>query len=157
MVASLDVVADKVVDDRGADGETVAKCLRSGHNIGMALFGEERVCPEVARPTQTALNLVVDQDCADLRAALAESEEELRSRNVDTAFSLNGLNNDTACRVCNQIIDASNVVEGTITESRYHGREWGLILGVGGRAQTSHGAAMKRVVERHELVLVLGG
>jgi hypothetical protein len=157
VITSLDVVADKVVNNGGSNGETVAECLCSGHDIRVALFGEERVRPEVTRPAQTALDLIVDQNSANFRAALTEGEEEFWGSNVDTALSLNGLNNDTTSRVRHQVVDSGNIVEITVTESGYHGREWRLVFGVGSSAQASHGAAVERVVERDELVLILAG
>jgi hypothetical protein len=157
VVTSLDVVADKVVNNSSTNGEAVAECLCSGHDIRMALFGEERVRPEVTRPAQTALDLIVDQNSTNFCAALTESEEELWGSNVDAALSLNGLNNDTTCRVRHQVVDSGNIVKVTVAESWYHRREWRLVFRVGSCAQASHCAAMERVVERDELVLVLAG
>ena len=99
MVTSLDVFADKIVYDSGADRETVAKCLGRGDNVGVAFLGIACMCPESTCSAQAALDLVEDEDCADFCASLSQREKELGRCDVYATLSLDWLYNDTTCGI----------------------------------------------------------
>lgn len=160
MVAGFDVLADGLLgDDGSADGEAVAQSLCGGEDIGMSGLagggdqGGVAVSPEAACTGETALDFVEDQNGAGGITAFAESEEELWCCGVDTSFSLDGLDDDTARLVCDQGVELFDVVESTILESGNHRRKWSLVLGVRGGRESSHGTSVEGVMEGDELML----
>lgn len=155
MIARLDVVAHEIVHDCCADGEAITKRFSRGDNVRVAVLGEASMGPELASPAESTLDLIVNENSADLCASLPQREEELRRRDINTTFTLDRLNDDTACRLCHQVVDCIYIVELAVLESRHHWRERRLVFRIWRCAQTSHGPAMKRVVEGDELVLVL--
>lgn len=154
MITSLDMVTHIVIDNSGTNWETIAQCFGGGHNIRVTLLGITTVSPESACSSEAALDLVEYKDGTDFCAALSQSNKELRCRYVYSSFSLDGFNNDAACCVCYQLIDSVDIVELSVPEARNHRREWSLIFWVRCCAQTSHGTAVERVVERNKLILV---
>lgn len=127
VVAGLDVLADSLLgDDGSADGEAVAQGLCGGEDVRVSGLaggrGEGRVAvgPEAACARETTLDLVEDQNSADGIAAFAEGNEELWSGAVDTALSLNGLDNNTACLVRDKGLELFDVVEVAVLEPGNH-------------------------------------
>lgn len=164
VVTRLDVLADGGLGHNGrADGDAVAQGFGAGQDVrvrGLAVGGGQgrvSVCPQRARAGETALDLVEDENGADSVTARAKRGQELGSRDVDAALTLNGLNDDTARLVRDQGLQLSDVVVLPVLESRDHGSEGGLVLGVRGRGQSAHTPAVEGVVEGDELVLFAGG
>ena len=150
MVASLNVIAHEVVDNSGTDGEAVTKGLRCGDDVWVGLLREHGVRPESTCTTETALDLVVDQDRADLVATLPQRDQELMRSNVDTTLALDGLDDHTASVLGDQLVDAVDVVVDCVLAAGNHRREGLLVFRVWCHAQRSHGAAVERAVERND-------
>jgi hypothetical protein len=98
VVAGLDVVRNSLSRNDGcADGDAVAEGFGGGEDVRVCSFAggrDERrmgVGPEAAGARKTTLDLVEDQDGADVVAALAKGREELGCCNVDTTFALDGV------------------------------------------------------------------
>lgn len=157
VVADLDLLRNVAVDDGGANGEAVAEGLGGGDDVRVGLLGEVGVGPESAGAGETALDLIVDEDGADLAAALGQGDQELVRRGRDAAFALNGLDNDTAGLLGDGLVDGGDVVEGAELEAGQHGRKGLLVLGVVGGGQAAHGAAVEGIVEGDDLELVTRG
>ncbi len=118
--------------------------------------GEALMGPQLACAREPALDFVVDEDGADLVAAVPERLEERRRRDVDAAFALDGLDDDAAGALRDQGVDAGFVVVGAVEEAGDHGAEGFLVFGVRGRGQAAHCAPVEGVVEADDLVLRAG-
>ena len=89
--------------------------------------------PQRTRAGEPALNLVVDEDRADIVAAVAERGEESGGGGVDAAFALDGLDDDARggfCDVRGQLVGGG--VEGDGVEAGEERGERGLVFGVWG-------------------------
>lgn len=153
VVSCDDLAGDVFCDYGGANGEAIAQCLCCGQDIWVGFHGQVAVSPQLASTAETALDLVVDEDRADLVAALPQRDQELMGSNVDTTLALDGLDNDTASVLGDQLVDAVDVVVDCVLAAGNHRREGLLIFRVGCHAQRSHGAAVERAVERDDLML----
>lgn len=153
VVAELDLLADGLGDQDGADGEAVAEGLGRGQDIGMGLLGQIAVGPELAGARHAGLDLVVDQDSANLAASLGEGDHKLLAAGKDASLALDRLDNDTAGLVVDKVVDSSNIVVSPLLEARHHRRKWLLVLGIMRRRQRSHRTAVESVLERDNVDL----
>lgn len=153
VVAGDDLAGHVLSDNGGANGKAIAQGLGRGQDVRVGFSGQVAVSPEFSGTTKTTLDLIVDQDSTDLVAAVAQSNEELVGGDVDTPLALDRLDDDTASVLRDQLVDAVNVVVGSVLASRHHGRERLLVFGVRGHAEGAHGTAMEGAVEAHNLVL----
>ena len=85
-------------------------------------------------------------------AAGAEGLEEGGRGDVDAAFALDGLHDDAAGVLRNQVMNPRFVVVVSVTEPGDHRLEWLLILGIRRCGQTTHRAAVETVVEAYDFV-----
>lgn len=111
------------------------------------------MCPECACAGKPALDLIVDEHGADLVAAVAKGLQEGLGGDVDAAFALDGLDEDTACLGGDEVRDGGFVVEGPVAEAGEHGGEGFLVFGIGRRGEGAHCAAVEGVVEGDDFVL----
>jgi len=72
---------------------------------------------------------------------------------VDAAFALDGLDDDTACLGGDEVRDGGFVVKGPVAEAGEHGREGFLVFGIRGRGEGAHCSAVEGVVEGYDFVL----
>jgi hypothetical protein len=159
VIARLDVRCYLGAGDDGCtDGDAIPQGLGGGQDVRvrwLARLGREdrmTMSPEGSRAGESALDFVEDQDRSDGIASFAQRDEELGRRDVDSAFTLNRLHDDTARLIRDQCLQLLDVVELAVLEPRDHGREGSLILGVGCRRQGAHRAAMEGIVKGDEFV-----
>lgn len=108
----------------------------------------------MTRTAKPALDLIIDEDCADLVTALTERLQERWGRDVDSALALDRLNNYAACVLIDQFIDGCFVIIGAVLESRDHWGEGFLIFGIWGGGQCPHGPSVEGIVEGHDVAFV---
>lgn len=106
VVACFDVLACRLLrNEGGADWDAVSEGFGCGEDVWVWGFtgkgeGGLGVGPEGACAGETALDFVVDEDCADSVAAFAEGGEEFRGCGVDASFALDGFYDYTAGFIC---------------------------------------------------------
>lgn len=118
----------------------------------MRFLGQIGVRPEFAGPRKPALDFVVDEHGAYFCAAVAEREQEFVIRHIDTSLALDGLDDDTARLVCDEQVDAVNIVVCCVFEAWEHGRERLLVFGIRCCAERAHCAAVEGALEADDLV-----
>ena len=153
MIARHDALGHLLRDHGGADGEPVAERFRGGEDVRVSRRRKVLVGPEAAGAGEAALDFVVDEDGADVVAAAAERGQERGRGDVDAAFALDGLDDDAAGALRDELLEAGFVVEGAVDETRDHGAEGFLVFRVRRRGQTAHGAAVEGAVEADDFVL----
>lgn len=90
--------------------------------------------PERARARKAALDFIVDENGVHFVAAGSEGLQEGGRGDVDAAFALNGLDDNTASLFCHELFDRGFVIVGAVFEAGDHGAEGFLILRIWGRA-----------------------
>ena len=101
------------------------------------------MCPQLAGSGETALNFIVDENGADFVTAGTKRLEELRGGDVDATFTLDGLDENTACIFRNEISDPSDIVVGTISKTGDHRGKRFLVFRVRRCGQGAHCPAME--------------
>ena len=136
----------------GADGQTAGQRLGQGHHVrfdAVVLVGEE-----LARPAQAALDFVEDQGDLAFVAQLAQMLQEFDLRRVDASLALDGFHHDgRGLLLRNRFFEGFDLVEREVDHARDHGLEPFVVLGLGRGADGAVGAAVKGVLEGHDLVL----
>ena len=91
MVAGVYRVGDLLAHENGPDGQTAAKWLGDGHDVG---FGFTRVGPQFARAADSTLNLIIDEQCIVLIAECPDFLQVCGISDAQSTFALDGFNDD---------------------------------------------------------------
>ena len=95
VVAGRHDVGDFLFHQHGADGETVRQRFRHRHEIRFGVL-HELMSPELTGATQTALDLVVDEERVGVIANLSQTAQKLGVGGVDTTLALHRLHEHRA-------------------------------------------------------------
>src|SRR5471032_1910574 len=110
------------------------------------------VAPHLAGPAETRVDLVVEQQQAELVADRAQVLQELRGRLSDAAFALDRLDQDARGLVVHHVAYDVGVVEGRVQVARRRRAEAFEILLVAGGRERIQQAAVERRLEADQLV-----
>src|ERR1700743_3194613 len=86
------------------------------------------VGPQITSSGETTLDLIKYQDSTNFITSLAKRLQELGGSNVDAAFTLYGLNNDSWGVFVDQLLHGCDVVIFSITEAGQHRAKRRLIF-----------------------------
>ena len=152
--ARLEDFRDVGLHHHGADGQAAGQRLGQGHHVRLdpvMLVGEE-----LARAAQAALDFVEDQGDIAFVAQPAQVRQEFHVGGIHAALALDGFDHDRRGLLRrDRRLERLDLVEREVDHAGDHGLEPFVVLGLGRGADRAVGAAVKGVLEGHDLVLGL--
>ncbi len=129
----------------GADREAAAHALGDRRDIG--LHARPVVAPQLAGAAETRVDLVVEQQQAELVADRAQVLQELRGRGADAAFALDRLDQDAGGLVVDHVAHDVGVVQRRVAIAGRRRAEAFEVLLVAGGGERVQQAAVERRLE----------
>lgn len=126
-----------------------------GNQHLLALDRVTRVGPHRARPEDSTLDLIKDDDGTNVPSALDDLGEPLDVGLPDTALALDGLKDDAARLVRNEFVDPLLVVHHPHTDRRQQRCERVLVLRVRRNAERAHRPPVEGALEADDLRLLV--
>ena len=123
-----------------------------GHGQGVRLEAELLVAEQGAEPPHACLHLVRDEHQVLFVTPGADLREVIRVRHVHAALSLHRLQQHRAGLIRGGLLDGVHVVIRHVDEPRHQRPPVVLVVRLSGSRHHGHGAPVKRVVRRDDLV-----